>query len=74
MGSLPLWASDGPRFMSCGQGLSPVQPDGAIAKGPEEGGLGEEADDDDVDDDSPLSYWERWVSGSGTPGSFGLAS
>jgi hypothetical protein len=75
-GSLPLCAPDGPRRMSCGQGLPPVQPDGAVAKGPKIGGLGDEQDDDDDDDvnnDSPSSYSERWVLGSGTPGSFGLA-
>jgi hypothetical protein len=47
-----------------------VRPDGAVAKGPEDGGLGDEVDDDN---DSPSSYSERWVPGSGTPGSFGLA-
>jgi hypothetical protein len=76
VGSLPLWAPDGPRRMSCGQGLPPLWPDGAVAKGPEEGGLGDEVyndNDDDVDDDSLSSYSERWVPGSGMHGSFGLA-
>jgi hypothetical protein len=57
--------------MPCGQGLPPLRPDGAVAKGLEYGCLGdEEDDDDDVDDDSPSSYSERWVLRSG---SFGLA-
>jgi hypothetical protein len=59
--------------MPRGQGLPPLQPDGAVAKGPEYGGLGDKVDDD-VDDDSPSLYSERWVLRSGTPGSFGLAS
>jgi hypothetical protein len=70
-GSLPLWAPDGDRCMPCGQGLPPVRPDGAVAKDPEKGGLGDK--DDDVDEDSVSSYSDRWVSGSGTPGSFCLA-
>jgi hypothetical protein len=43
--------------MPCGQGLSPVRPDAAVAKGPEKGGLGDEDDDEDndVDEDSVLS-------------------
>jgi hypothetical protein len=72
MGSLPLWAPDGDRRMPCGQGLPPVRPDGAVAKGCEKGGLGDEEDDDDVEEDSESST-DRWVSGSGTPGSFCLA-
>jgi hypothetical protein len=67
---------DGTRRMPRGQGLPPLRPDGAVAKGPEYGGLGDEKDDDDdddVDDDSPSLYLERWVLRSGTPGSFGLA-
>jgi hypothetical protein len=47
-----------------------MQPDGAVAMGPEEGGLGDE--EDDVEGDSESST-DRWVSGSGTPGSFCLA-
>jgi hypothetical protein len=56
--------------------LPPLRPDGAVAKGPEFGGLGDESDDDDnqdVDNESPSSHSERWVLRSGTPGSFGLA-
>jgi hypothetical protein len=60
--------------MPRGQGLPPLRPDGAVAKGPEYGGLGdEEDDDDDVGDDSASSYSERWVLRSGSPGFFGLA-
>jgi hypothetical protein len=32
---------DGPRCMPSGQGLAPKRPDGAVAKGPEYGGLGD---------------------------------
>jgi hypothetical protein len=62
--------------MPCGQGLPPLWPDGAVAKDPEFGGLGDEANDDDdqdVDDKSSSSHSERWVLRSGTLGSFGLA-
>jgi hypothetical protein len=48
--------------MPRGQGLPPLRPDGAVAKGPEFGGLGDEAEDDDdqdVNDKSPSSHSER---------------
>jgi hypothetical protein len=51
--------------MPRGHGLPPLRPDGAVAKGPEFGGLGDEVDDNDdqdVDDESPSSHSERWVS------------
>jgi hypothetical protein len=32
-----------------------MRPDGAVPKGPEEGGLGDEEDDDDVEGDSEPS-------------------
>jgi hypothetical protein len=53
--------------MPLGRELPPLQPDAAVAKDPE-WGLGDEKN---VDDDSPSSYSERWVLGSGTPGSYG---
>jgi len=52
MGSLLLWAPDGSRRQPWGQGLPPMRPDGAVTKGPVEGGLGDEEDDnDDVEED-----------------------
>jgi hypothetical protein len=50
-----------------------MRPDGAVAKGPIEGGLGDEEDDDDDIEKDTESSTDRWVSGSGTPGSFCLA-
>jgi hypothetical protein len=74
MGSLPLWAPDGSRRQPCRQGLPPMRPDGAVAKGPKAGGLDDEEDDDDNDvEEDDESSTDRWVSGSGTPGSFFLA-
>jgi hypothetical protein len=74
MGSLPLWAPDGSRRQPWGQGLPPMWPDGAVAKGPKAGGLDdEEDDDDDVVKEDAESSTDRWVSGSGMPGSLCLA-
>jgi hypothetical protein len=59
-----------------GHGLSPVRVAGKAVKGPVEGGLDDE--DEDVDDEensddaSVSSYSDRWVPRSGTPGSFCL--
>jgi hypothetical protein len=49
-----------------------MQPVGAVVKGSNAGELDDEEDDVDVKEDDELST-DRWVSGSGTPGSFGLA-
>jgi hypothetical protein len=68
MGYLPLYAPDGERRKPCGQGPPLIQPDGAVVKASNEGGC----DDEDVDEDDGTST-DRWVSGSGTPGSFCLA-
>jgi hypothetical protein len=72
----PLTVTDacpvGKGFPRCGQM-------GQLPRAPGRGGLGDEDDDDDddddndVDEDSVSSYSDRWVSGSGTPGSFCLA-
>jgi hypothetical protein len=49
-----------------------MRPDGAgVVKAAEEGGCDDEDDDDDENDGTSM---DRWVSGSGTPGSFCLAS
>jgi hypothetical protein len=53
----------------CGQGSPLVRPDGAGQSGKV---VDEEDDDDDEQDNSSSS--DRWVSGSGSPGSFCLAS
>jgi hypothetical protein len=52
-----------------------VQAARKVVKGPEEGGFGDEeedVDDGDSDNDSVSSYTDRWVPGSGMPGSFCL--
>jgi hypothetical protein len=50
-----------------------VQAAGKVVKGPVEGGLDDEEEDDDASDDAFVSsYSDRWVPGSGTPGSFCL--
>jgi hypothetical protein len=71
MGFLPLCAPDGERRKPCGQGLPLIRSDGAVVKATNEGGRDNE--DDDVKEDNGTSTG-RWVSGSGTPGSFCLAS
>jgi hypothetical protein len=48
-----------------------MRPDGAVAKGSNAGDLGD-TEDDDVEEDEESSM-DRWVTGSGTPVSFGLA-
>jgi hypothetical protein len=51
-----------------------MRPDGVVAKGSNAGDLGDTEDNDGVDvEEDEESSTDRWVSGSGTPVSFGLA-
>jgi hypothetical protein len=73
MGYPPLCAPGGVGRKPCGQGPPSMQPDRArVVKAAKEGSLDNEDNDDDKEDDGTST--DRWVSGSGMPGSFCLAS
>jgi hypothetical protein len=69
MGYLPSCVPDGVRCKPCGQGPPLIRPDRAVVNATNEGGCD---DEDDKEDDETST--DRWVSGSGMPGSFCLAS
>jgi hypothetical protein len=73
MGYLPSCAPDGERRKPCGQGPPLIRPDGAVVKATNEG-CRDDKDVDDNDEEDNGTFTDRWVSGSGTPGSFCLAS
>jgi hypothetical protein len=70
MGYPPLCAPGGVGRKPCGQGPPSMRPDGArVIKAADEGGC----DDEDDNEEDDRTSTDRWVSGSGTPGSIGLA-
>jgi hypothetical protein len=73
MGFLPSCAPDGRRRQPCGQGSPLMRPDGAVIKASNAGDRDDEDVDDNDDKEDDNSSTDRWVSGSGTPGSFCLA-
>jgi hypothetical protein len=68
----PLCAPGGVVLKACGQGPPSMRPDGAGVVNVAEGGSFDGTEDDDDEEDVGTST-DRWVSGSGTPGSFCLA-
>jgi hypothetical protein len=73
MGYPPSCAPDGVGRKPCRQGPPSMRPDGAgVVKAAEAGTYDNEDNSDDKEDDGTST--DKWVSGSGMPGSFCLAS